>query len=412
MTAMRICSYSAVAVLVLSAVSGCSSRAVAPLVAVEGAPPAAEVERCLDRAITVSSCLQLFPQTMQQWRANLDLIADLQPALVGRAVQVWGWEHLMLLSMNGLARRVQQVHLRAPDAVLQGCIFEFISRDIELVAVPAHVQREFDLEPVERNYDFEAMLPVDDDPDLAPGWDHTGFTPDVTRLETRLWFFHLATLYIDAGLEAIHLGNIGRVVARDRDLDLTADLLQRIRAYAAAHARRGWVMLDAHTHGLVRDDRLLLDFHSWPLRLREVGPREQENVVLELGFHDSIYGRSRGGITPAGRLVRSQRFLIEVDGGYAGTPPGECEVIECVWGYDEITWFARQPSARRDKLLQYFWRRIPELDPVGRFQVPGVREIQTLAKDPCRAYLVHDADVLPCGGGQRPIVAEMWGPAP
>lgn len=388
---------------------GCSQRMAAPLVAMDGAVPGVEVDRGLDRAITLSSCLQLFPWARAQWQANLELISDLQPALIGRAALVWGWEAIMLRSMSGLARRVEQIHAVAPDAVLQGCIFEFVSPDVERVAVPPHVQRAFGLEPVARNYEYEAMLPQEGPPQQAPGWDDGGAVPDITRLETRLWFYHLATLYLDAGLEAIHLGNIERIVVHDHDLRWTDDLLQRIRAYAAANARRGWVMLDAHTHGLVRDRRLLLDFHSWPLRLRETGPPELEEVVLERGYHDAIYGRSRGGITPDGRLVRHQRFLVEVDSGYAGSTPGGCTRPECVWGSDEITWFARQPAERRDELLRRFWRDVPLIDPVGRFQVPGVRQVQSQLADGCEFYLAHDPEVLPCGGGQRAVIAELWG---
>lgn len=389
--------------------TGCSNHAARPLTAVDGAPPQAEVERCLDRAITMTSCLQLFPWARQQWPANLELIADLQPALIGRAALVWGWEPIMLRSLHGLAWRVRQVHAVAPDAVLQGCIFEFISQQVEQVAVPEHVQRAFGLEPVARNYDYQAMLPLATPPDHAPGWEHAGAVPDITRLETRLWFFHLASLYLDAGLEAIHLGNIGRIAAHDHDLRWTDDLLRRIREHAAVNARRGWVVLDAHTHGLVRQRRLLLDFHSWPLRLRESGPPELEDAVLEVGYHDAIYGRSRGGITPDGRLVQHQRYLVELDSGYAGATAGGCDLPECVWGCDEITWFARQSSARRDELLRRFWRRVPELDPAGRLQMPGVRPVQALLADACEHYLVHDPRLLPCGAGQQAVVAELWG---
>ena len=393
-------------------VAGCVGRATAPLVAVPGAPPAERVERCLDRAITMSSFTQNFPWALRQRRANIALVAELQPALVGRAALVWGWENLMMRSMSGLRLRARKVHEVAPDAVLQGCIFEFVSRDVEKITVPSEVQQALGLKPVERQYVYDDMLPTAAPPQPYHGWRTDAAVPDITRLETRLWFFHLAKIYLDAGFEAIHLGNIARITAYDQDLRWTEDLLQRIRTYATVHARRGWVLLDAHTHGLVRNGRLLLDFHSWPLRLREVGDPAAEDVVLEAGFIDSIYGRSLGGVTPSGVYQRHQRFLVEVDNGYAGPIPGGCDLPECVWGYDEITWFARQSAERRDVLLRYFWRRVPELDPAGRFQVPALRPLQAVLDTGCNQYLLHDPDSALCGAGQVATVLDMWGPPP
>ncbi|MEZ4386888.1 MAG: hypothetical protein R3D98_04805 [Candidatus Krumholzibacteriia bacterium] len=398
---------SLILLLLVTVLCGCASHPSLPLLPMEGAPPDSVVAVSLDRAISMASVLHLYPWAIREWPANLDLIGDLQPSLVGRAALVWGWEHLMLRSLGGLQARVAALHERAPDAVVQGCIFEFISRDIERVTVPAHVLAAFGLTPDPRPYDFDAML-APGAPDDFPGWGMDAAVPDLTRQETQLWFFHLATLYLDAGLEAIHLGNLERMAARDPDLRITEGLLRRIRDHAVRHARRGWVLLDAHTHGVVLSGRLLLDFHSFPLRPREVGDAADENVVLEAGFQDAIYGRSRGGVTPSGIAVAHQRFLVELDNGYAGPTPGGCDLPECVWGSDEITWFARQPTERRDALLAYFWRRVPELDPRGRFQMPGVRPLQAQLVTGCDRYLAHDPSVLACGGGQAATIAALW----
>jgi hypothetical protein len=398
-----------VVIAILLLLVGCSSRPLVPLVPQEGAPPDSVVAASLERAITMGEILHLYPWARAIWMANLELIEDLQPTLVGRAALVWGWEHIMLRGMSGLRYRVQAVHDVAPEAVVQGCIFEFISRDVERVTVPAHVLAAFDQEPEHRPYDFEAMLPAEAEPSWYDGWGHDAAVPDLTRTETQLWFYHLATLYLDAGIEAIHLGNLERMAAHDDGLRQTEVLLRRIREYAAANARRGWVMLDAHTHGVVLSGRLLLDFHSFPLRPREVGDPEQEDVVLEAGFLDAIYGRSRGGVTPAGVAVDHQRFLVELDNGYAGPVPGVCDLPECVWGCDEITWFGRQTRERRDELLAYFWHRVPELDPRGRFQMPGVRTLQAQLSPTCDRYLAHMTEQTGCGRDQADTIAELWG---
>ena len=71
--------------------------------------------------------------------------------------------------------------------------------------------------------------------------------------------------------------------------------------YAAKHARRHLVLCDGHvpTGGLLREGHLLLDFHSFPLRLME-DPEHPQETTLKAGFSDSIYGRSKGGMTPNG----------------------------------------------------------------------------------------------------------------
>jgi hypothetical protein len=399
-----------ISMLLAGALAGCASQS-APRLPLDGAPPDSVVAASLERAITLSSILHLYPESIAQWPANLELMEQLQPTLVGRAAVIWGWEHLMLRSLNGARQRVTALHARVPDAVVQGCIFEFVSRDVEQVRVPARVLEAFGLPARSRPYRFEDML-TRDQPQWFPGWGQDAAVPDITRQETQLWFFHLATLYLDAGLEAIHLGNLERMANSDPDLAVTEDVLRRIREYAAEHGRRGWVMLDAHTHGVVRSGRLLLDFHSFPLRPQEVGDPALQDVVLERGFQNGIYGRSRGGITPAGTPVEHQRFLVELDNGYAGPTAGGCDLPECVWGSDEITWFAAQSTERRNELLTYFWHRVRDLDPQGRFQMPGVRGLQSLLFDDCPDYLAHDPDRLPCGRGQAATIGALWGARP
>jgi hypothetical protein len=66
-------------------------------------------------------------------------------------------------------------------------------------------------------------------------------------------------------------------------------------------ARRHFLLCDAHVPhgGLVRDGKLLLDFHSFPLRIEEVADQPKRGRLRE-GYTDAIYGRSKGGLTPSG----------------------------------------------------------------------------------------------------------------
>jgi hypothetical protein len=130
-------------------------------------------------------------------------------------------------------------------------------------------------------------------------WSEGGSVPDMSQLETRRWFLLLAAACIDLGVEAIHFGQVEIMDERDKDHAHWRGLLTRVRAYAAQHARRHFILCDAHvpSGGIVHDGRLLLDFHSFPLRIAEVSDKPQEGV-LKRGHLDTIYGRSKGGLTP------------------------------------------------------------------------------------------------------------------
>src|SRR5437879_13596692 len=119
---------------------------------------------------------------------------------------------------------------------------------------------------------------------LTP-WARTSSVPDVSRPETKLWFYFLAASYIDLGCEAIHFGQAEIMNGNDRSLEHWSQVLDLVRAYAAQHARRHMVLCDAHvpSGGLVRDGKLLLDFHSFPLRIMEV-PDKQQKATLKVGI--------------------------------------------------------------------------------------------------------------------------------
>lgn len=103
-------------------------------------------------------------------------------------------------------------------------------------------------------------------------------------------------------------------------------------------------------------DQIKLDFHAFPLRPKEVADSAQE-TVLEMGFFDSIYGRSKGGITPSGWICEHLPYLVEVDNWGASKVGGKASQVSgpnyWVWGYDEMSWFAHQTEQYRNDWLRY-----------------------------------------------------------
>src|SRR4029077_19460484 len=121
-------------------------------------------------------------------------------------------------------------------------------------------------------------------------------------------------------------------------LDHYSHVLGLIRAHAAKHARRHLVLCDSHvpSGGLVRDGDLLMDFHSFPLRIKETSEKSQE-AILQLGFSDGLYGRSKGGTTPSGWKCEHLPYIVEIDNWGVSKHPGEAKAGGIwIWGYDEI----------------------------------------------------------------------------
>ena len=74
--------------------------------------------------------------------------------------------------------------------------------------------------------------------------------------------------------------------------------------------------------GCVRDGQLLMDFHSFPLRIMEV-PDQPQEAILKVGFSDGIYGRSKGGMTFSGWTCEHLPYLVEIDNWGVSQQPGQ-----------------------------------------------------------------------------------------
>jgi hypothetical protein len=232
----------------------------------------------------------------------------------------------------------------------------------------------------------------------------------VSRPETQLWFYFLAKSYIDLGFEAIHFGQVEIMDNNDPRLDHWARVLELVRACAAKHARRHVILCDGHVPrgGLVRDGKLLLDFHSFPLRIKEVPERPRE-AVLEMGHTDAIFGRSKGGVAPSGWSCEHLPYLAEIDNYGASRTPGEAGAGEFwVWGYDEITWFALQPKDYRAQWLRYAWDWVREHDPNGFLQMPGSRTARSRAEGLNWYFANNPSAATPEGRGDEEAIRAIW----
>jgi hypothetical protein len=241
-------------------------------------------------------------------------------------------------------------------------------------------------------------------------WGRNGSVPDVSRPETKLWFYCQAASYIDLGIEAIHFGQVEIMNRNDRDLANWSQVFALVRAYAAKHARRHMVLCDGHvpSGGLVRDGKLLLDFHSFPLRIMEVPDKPQE-AILKVGFSDGIYGKSKGGTTFSGWTCDHLPYLVEIDNFGVSRQPGQAKAGGIwIWGYDEITWFAEQPEQYRNDWLRYGYDWVRKTDPNAHFQMPGSRTLRSPLDGKRWYYANNPSPATPEGFNQEEAIREIW----
>jgi hypothetical protein len=339
---------------------------------------------------------------------NIRMLKETGAKFIGRALCLWGGEAAALRNLERAREQIPTVHAADPEMVLQACIFEIVTTQVEEVPVPEWAFVALGRPVEQRNFRYAEMLYPDGR--RVDHWRRGQSVPDVSRPETKLWFYFLAASYIDLGIEAIHFGQTELMNGNDRDLAHYSEVLALVRSYAARHARRHMVLCDSHvpSGGLVRDGKLLMDFHSFPLRIKEV-PEKPQEAVLELGFSDGIYGRSKGGTTPSGWSCAHLPYLVEIDNWGASRHPGQAKQGGIwVWGYDEITWFAHQPEGYRAEWLRYARDWVRKTDPNGYLQMPGSRTLRS-PLDGKRWYFANrPSKAVPEGLGDEAAIRSVW----
>nr|WP_314460282.1 hypothetical protein [uncultured Clostridium sp.] len=328
------------------------------------------LENYLSRAATAAFLIH--SNTLKD---DLRAIKNLGIKFLGRAAGIWypdpdDEEHFKI--SEELAGKVHEID---PEIILQACIFEAVYRPIERIRIPALVFEAFGMAPEDRCFSFDQMR----FPKAPDGfwWGEDEALPDITQLETRLWFYYRAVRYIDAGYEALHLGQIHLYTADDRGMVKMEELMEKIRSYARIRARRHLVLMDAHSHGISIRGKLLLDYHAMPFTRYPVTDRSGDRLVLvREGF-------SEGGLNPNGFRCSSMPYLMEYDnwGGkvleYPESVTEEERAWKDWWGYDQIGWFANQTRESQRQFLEYtaLWSAINH----AFFEIPFRRPLETAA---------------------------------
>jgi hypothetical protein len=339
---------------------------------------------------------------------NIRMLQSVGAKYIGRSICLWGGEAKLLDNFGRIKQQLPMVHAADPEMVLEACIFEIVTTEVEQVPVPDWAFTALGMPVEKRNFHHEAILYPPDQ--RKRSWGKSGGVPDVSQSETQLWFYFLAISYIQLGVEGLHWGQMEIMNNNDRDLAHYARVFQLVRAYAEKHARRGMVLCNAHVPGggLVRDGHLLLDFHAFPLRIKEVPDHPQE-AILQVGFSDSIFLRSKGGLTYSGWKCEHLPYLVELDNWGASRNPGQPgQGGNWVWGYDEISWFAHQSEQYRSDWLRYAWDWVRKTEPDGYLEMPGGRT-ETSPLDHRRWYYANaPSPAVPDGLNDEAAIRQIW----
>ena len=341
---------------------------------------------------------------------DVRMIKNIGAKFIGRAIYSWGGESRLADAsyLNSATEIVKHMHEHDPDIVFQACLFEIITKDVEKVSIPEWVFRGFGIPYIERNFSYEAML--NDEGKFVNHWRENSSVPDISKLETQLWFYFLAGSYINIGCEAFHIGQVELMGMNDPDRTHWAFIIDKMRDYARKHGRRNWVIIDAHTpyFGMLKDGVSLLDFNSFHMRIKEI-PEEPYKGKLEVNYLDALYLKSKGCITPSGWECESLPYLVEFDNFGRSREANVASIYSIfVWGWDEISWLSLQPEDYRNEFIKYAYQWLKDNDPNGHLEMPGNRMI-SCPNESNGSYRANTrSEDCPIGYSQEETIKEIW----
>ncbi len=339
------------------------------------------------------------------------MLKNIGAKFISRALYSWGVEDRFNnpAFLNNAKAIMAEMHASDPDIIFQGGIFEIVTPAVNTIPVPAWVLQEYGLAPATRNFVYNDMINLQGN---GVGQWGAGSVPDISRTETQMFFFFLARQFMQAGIEALHFGQVELMSMVDRNNNFSGwnNLLTRIRNAAKTVARRGTVICDGHmgSGGVVVDGKLIFDFVSFPLRIKEIGGEPQKGELKKF-FLDAIYGATNGGITPSGWACEQIPYLVEFDNYGISDHPGVASVTDhWVWGYDEITWFYHQPEIEKNEFLTYAQKWINHIDKIGYLSMPGSRVVSLGGGQITRYRANTNSATSSQGKNQEETIKKIW----
>ncbi|GAB3721177.1 hypothetical protein GCM10027594_01480 [Hymenobacter agri] len=416
-----------------------------------------------------TNSLPVTPTEMAEvMRSKLELIDATSPKYIHRAEGPWAtdwvyrypfingatffpgghWDNLQTftnLIHNGITTKdyTFQPH---PDIILEACLFEQLEsgEDAIICTIPKNgdTQYLFDGIPELNNASaFDVNLHDMLYEDTKTLITQIGLAsvpkglliPDISRWQTRAWFYYRACEFIKRGFESIHMGRMDIMLKRDCDNILIGDLVEKIRAFGKQNARRGVVFLNSvfteddrgfecnsYTYngysqydilhkeeyfqksqvyyaGSPVNKKLLWDWGSAGINMVEnlsfSGPNQPGAVTVNdlkntviMSKSDPTYlaqgqktnppyGLAAGGQHPQGWLCDRLPYYVEFD-VWTILPTNTTSSLVPndygpVYGMDDRSWFMSMPEQDRKDWLRYAYSRVKCLDKNAFLSMPG-----------------------------------------
>lgn len=330
----------------------------------------------------VSTYCQFF-QPDEDFEMIKKSITGIGAKYVQRAACSWppgSWEHKI---QGTIKNRVAEIHKIDPEVIFEACIFECVDKRVEEIAIPAVVFEKFGLKPEVRNFDLEKMMFPDGS--YKNQWGTGAHVPDITQVETQMFFYYRATFFIDLGFEALHLGQANLIGKNDTGNKCWTKVIKMMRDYAKVNARRHYVIIDCHYPSqkfVGSDGVMLVDFNAFPMRINvakgqknhKPSEKNPQLCTINPGSGDAVYQKGIQGISPSGWRTDKYPYLVEIDNWGVDTKNLH-KAGANIWGYDEITWFASQPQWYRQKFIEDLTKQIDSFNENGHLSLPTKRWI-------------------------------------
>lgn len=342
----------------------------------------------------------------QRYCEDIQALTQINAQFIRRAAGFWQDEWILVPPYDYWDKAAQTVidinraydcaNLRRP--IIQAAILENVTNDVSYITIPQYVKNAFMSDPdyINASPYYNNQVNFQRLNIIKP---QSTNTPDLNRIEARMWIYFLATNYINRGYKALHMGDINVMITNDVGNAKTYDLFMKIRAYATSLPASTFVLIDANVHHdvyLNNTNQLLLDFNSAPTRAEEVTTLDGSpcdvwgtiqyanapvklNAKLEIDPGCGLISNSTGGISPLGCSYPYTPYFLEVDHcPYPQHYGGLSVTNSCgnIWGTDELNWFYNiQSDQCRDHLIKKFYTQVRQFEYKGFFQPVGSKGV-------------------------------------
>ena len=335
---------------------------------------------------------------------------------IARAISAWIPSSTEESAYPEIENWITKMHGYDPEIVFEACIFETCTPKMNTIAIPDWVFKAFGQKVEKRNFNYEKML--HDDGYGKDQWGDQLHVPDITKLETQMFFYYRACNYIDMGIESLHLGQTNLIGKKDANLECWTKVVHMIRDYAKTNARRKYVLINCHypTQNFVGTDGVMLaDFNAFPLRLK-VAAGEVDHAVSETnpqkceislnGDAKALYTGTVKGKSPSGWTTNNYPYLVEWDND--GGDKSDHTKMANRWGYDEISWIANQPQWYRHQFMKDVTAQVKGFKNNGHVVLPGRRTAHILGTAGQSYYVMNDAKYYEDGFSDEQGIINAW----